>query len=113
MALKIFYLEKTVKMKLNKIFKKILLTGIALCPFFMVSCSSTKNAATKIENQEFDYTQEDVRNAEIERIKGLLISRPVEALWRAVLLGDEEQIKVTSSYVKDFCASSLEQKDYL
>ncbi len=113
MALKIFYLEKTVKMKLNKIFKKILLTGIALCPFFMASCSSTKNAATKIENQEFDYTQEDIRNAEIERIKGLLISRPVEALWRAVLLGDEEQIKVTSSYVKDFCASSLEQKDYL
>lgn len=91
--------------------------NIAACTFAafaltICSCNSTQQNDVKTE-ENFDYTQEDARKAEAERIKKIVQTYPSEALWRSILLGDEELIEYTSDYLRDFCASSLEQKDYL
>ena len=91
--------------------------NIAACTFAafaltICSCNSTQQNDVRTE-ENFDYTQEDARKAEAERIKKILQTYPSEALWRSILLGDEELIEYTSDYLRDFCASSLEQKDYL
>lgn len=88
------------------------LTGILFAAFsmFAFSCNSTSH-----ENKEtvsFDYTQEDAKKAEIERIKKIMQVNPAEALWRAKLLDDTSTIELTSNALKNFCIASLDQKDY-
>lgn len=98
-------------MKINK-FKKICLCVISIVLLLLGSCSSTKNENPDL-SETYDYTQEDARIAEAERIKKLVQTHPAEALWRAVLLGDSELVEYTSDYLKDHCSSLLDQKDYL
>lgn len=76
----------------------------------LAGCSSTKQ--TKEVYVVPDYSIEDVRNIEIERIEKLITEKPVQALWRAVLL-DEESIekKCFDKLVEDF-NFAFESKDY-
>lgn len=98
-------------MKFKNIFGIFIINLVSLL-FSFVSCKSSEqnNFAESIKT---DYSQEDVRNAEIKRIKDLFLNNPIEALWRSVLLGDEQLIKDVSVRAKDYCLASLEQKDYL
>lgn len=105
-------------MKMSNVCKKRCVAGFAGIVFSAVSifsCASTERASAENSEGEMtlDYTQDDVRKAEIARIDSLLLSKPIEALWRSVLLNDDPQIKKTSEYVRDYCSSLLEQKDYL
>ena len=98
-------------MKFKNIFGIFIINLVSIL-FSFVSCKSSEqnNFAESIKT---DYSQEDVRNAEIKRIKDLFLNNPIEALWRSVLLGDEQLIKDVSVRAKDYCLASLEQKDYL
>ena len=89
-------------------FAIILFTAASLC---LLSCNSTSQES-KREQITFDYTQEDARKAEIDRIKKLMSVKPAEALWRAKLVNDETIIDITSKALRDFCIASLDQKDY-
>lgn len=97
-------------MKITKIVKILVVTLLAGTLSF--SCLSSKTEPG-VHKPELDYTQEDVRKTEIERIKKLMLTNPVEALWRSVLLDDKDVIDITSKRTKDYLSSSLEQKDYL
>lgn len=59
-------------------------------PFFALSCRSLQQPE-EVE-KPLDYTNYDVVEAEIKRIRGFLDQEPVRALWRAELLGREDVI---------------------
>lgn len=92
------------------IFKKILLSFAA--SLVLLSCSSVKNP--KNIYSDADYTNEDVRKQEIKRIKELLqkTENPVQAAWRAMILGDEETLKSCfAACIKEY-EVSFEKKDW-
>ncbi|MCR5387481.1 MAG: S1C family serine protease [Treponema sp.] len=91
--------------------KKLL--SIILCTLVFFSCTSTKLNVQEKNEDTSDYSLEDIRKNEIERTRNIVLTRPCEALWNSVLLQDEELIEYTSKYVRDYCASEIEQKDYL
>lgn len=75
----------------------------------LASCESARlPAAPKIE---LDYTQKDIRDAEVKRVYEMLQKSPVEALWRAALLGDEALRAECAEFVKDALAARIEQGD--
>lgn len=85
---------------------------LTLFSFFTVlnSCSSSKLPKVEVEN--FSYTEKDMHDAEIKRIRELLPVKTVEAFWRAVLLGDQDEIDFCVNYLRDVCFTAIEQKDY-
>ncbi|MBQ0162086.1 MAG: serine protease [Treponema sp.] len=97
---------------MNKQFKSTLLIAAAASCLFS-SCISSPKVEPGEHKEELDYTQEDVRKAEIERINKMMLNKPIEALWRAVLLGDKDEIAASVTRVKEYLSSSLEEKDYL
>ncbi len=106
--MKILWMEK----KIRKMTEKKLLS-IILCTLVFFSCTSTKLNVQEKNEDTSDYSLEDIRKNEIERTRNIVLTRPCEALWNSVLLQDEELIEYTSKYVRDYCASEIEQKDYL
>ncbi|MCR5613089.1 S1C family serine protease [Treponema sp.] len=98
---------------IQKTTKYIAFTALFFLGSAFFSCASLKSEQPAEPVQAIDYTQEDVRKSEIERIHKILMEHPVEALWRAVLLDDKDTVEEISKSVRDFCASSLDQKDYL
>lgn len=106
--MKILWMEK----KIRKMTEKKLLS-IILCSLVFFSCTSTKLNVQEKNEDTSDYSLEDIRKNEIERTRNIVLTRPCEALWNSVLLQDEELIEYTSKYVRDYCASEIEQKDYL
>ena len=98
--------------KIRKMTEKKLLS-IILCSLVFFSCTSTKLNVQEKNEDTSDYSLEDIRKSEIERTRNIVLTRPCEALWNSVLLQDEELIEYTSKYVRDYCASEIEQKDYL
>lgn len=92
----------------NKLLKNIF---FFCCLFCFISCKSSSEQTPQI-NQNIDYTKEDVRNNEVKRIKEILMLKPIEALWRSVLLEDKELLDSVSKYVRDYCITLLEQKEY-
>ena len=91
--------------------RKIL--GLVLCSLMFFSCASNDIRVQEKTSEETDLSLEEIRKNEIERTRKIIMTRPCEALWNSVLLQDAELIEFTSNYVKDYCASELEQKDYL
>ncbi len=106
--MKILWMEK----KIRKMTEKKLLS-IILCSLVFFSCTSTRLNVQEKNEDTSDYSLEDIRKSEIERTRNIVLTRPCEALWNSVLLQDEELIEYTSKYVRDYCASEIEQKDYL
>ena len=98
--------------KMCKQFKSSLLAVLAVACLFS-SCLSSQKVEPGEHKAELDYTQEDVRKAEVERINKISMTKPVEALWRSVLLDDENEVELIANRVKEYLASSLNQKDYL
>lgn len=85
------------------------LFSIALACASLFSCESAKLPdAPKIE---LDYTQKDIHDAEVKRVYELLQKSPVEALWRAKLLGDQELVDECAAFVRDALAARVEQGD--
>ena len=81
--------------------------------FSFCLCACNSNDLPSGPQESLDYTQKDVHDAEVKRIYGLLQKNPVEALWRAVILGDKDLSDECAGYVKDALASHIEQKDYV
>lgn len=95
--------------KINKILP-IFLTAAISVTSLLFSCSSMR---TKEEVFELpDYTLDDVKKEEIKRITQMKENSPVEALWRAVLLGDEETKKENFENVKSLLEKAISEKKY-
>lgn len=89
--------------------KKIILTASVFACLF-TACTSIEEPENVYEQP--DYTSEDVRRAEINRIIPMLESNNVQALFRSVILGDEEtKEKCFENVIADYRAK-LEGKDY-
>ena len=92
-------------MKKNKI---IALAGIFSA--FLFSCATVKDPEDVFS--DIDYTQEDARRAEAERITSLMEDNSVQALWRAYLLGDADILsKCFDKVVLEF-NKCIENEDY-
>ena len=74
------------------------------------ACSSIKQPDSVYE--EPDYTAEDVRKEEIKRIEEMLGKNPVQALWRATLLGDADTISRCEDAVVAQYTEELEKENY-
>ena len=75
-----------------------------------VSCSSLKQPKEIFTPP--DYTEDDVKNNEIKRIADLKEDYPVQALWRAHILGDEEVILEYKEHLVSLLNESLEKNEY-
>lgn len=93
-------------MKTNKIYCFIFILSL----FCIASCHTLKEP-TEV-GAPLNYTDEDVVNAEIERIEALKAEEPVKALWRAVLLNKEEVIDDCYQLVKKNLSQEIENKNY-
>ena len=63
--------------------------------------------------QPLNYSDDDIVASEIKRIDEFLENEPLRALWRAVLLGNQEVIDKCRSAVEEKLAASIEEKNYL
>lgn len=98
---------------MKKINRLIFALSIAFAIFYNVSCKSNPVSPSEEQVEKTpDYTQEDVKKAEIERINMLLQTDPVQGLWRSVLLNDPENIEYASNYLRDVALASNEHKEY-
>lgn len=94
--------------KMNKLIKISCLLGISA--FCFASCASVKDP----ENiySDIDYTQEDARREERKRILELLEKNPVQALWRANLLKDEQTTADCEKAVLEEYDAAVEKSDW-
>ena len=92
--------------------KKNLTKIVSLLVFAIVfvSCSSVRDPENVYS--EIDYTQEDARREERKRILDLLEKNPVQALWRAFLLKDEETTNDCEKAVEDEFKAAIEKEDW-
>lgn len=90
-------------MKLNKIL-------ILLFSFFLFSCNSIKEPAEVFVAP--DFTEEDVRQSEIERISEMSKKEPVMAYWRSIILGDAETVKREEKNLFSLYEKALQEKNY-
>lgn len=81
-----------------------------LAAFLFFGCNSLKQP--KEIQKPLNYTDEDVINAEIERITEIKKTEPVRALWRAVLLGNQATIDECYDFVKLQLKRSIDDNDY-
>lgn len=81
-----------------------------LTPFSFFSCMSIKQP-----DEVFvlpDYTEADVKENEKKRIAQLSEETPVQALWRALLLGDEETISEYEDNLLGLLKNACAAEDY-
>ncbi|WP_294430770.1 trypsin-like peptidase domain-containing protein [uncultured Treponema sp.] len=88
----------------------IKIASVLALGLYFVSCSSVKDP----ENiySDIDYTKEDARNEESKRIFDLLEKNPVQALWRAYLLKDDETYAECEKKVLEEFDSAVEKSDW-
>lgn len=88
----------------------IFFTFIISAAIIFDSCSSMR---TKEEVFELpDYSIDDVKKEEIKRISQMKEKSPVEALWRSVLLGDEDTKNENYENIKVLLEKSISEKKY-
>lgn len=94
---------------------KLVLKKIVLLSLFAASFVACSSAPKLSENPapESDYTDKDVHDSEVKRIYEMLEKSPVQALWRAKILGDENLCRECAEYVRDVCVAHVEQDDRL
>lgn len=80
-----------------------------LC-FFCASCTTLRQP--KSVEKPLDYTNEELVKNEIKRIRQMGESEPVRALWRALLLGQDDIIQECALRIDQQIGVALEQKDY-
>lgn len=76
-----------------------------------ISCTSAK--LPKAPAPDLDYTQKDVHDAEVQRIYDMMQKSPVEAMWRACVLGDKELCGQTADFLCDALKSHIQEDDRL
>ena len=81
--------------------------------FALCLCACKTQELPRRPEENFDYTQKDVHDAEVKRIYEMLQKSPLEALWRAQLLGDKDLADECARFVRDALSSRVEQKDYV
>ncbi|MCR5290624.1 MAG: S1C family serine protease [Treponema sp.] len=89
--------------------KSYILVGV-LMVYALTGCLSSKN-----EKQVYtkpDYSLEDVRNIEKERILNLVEKNPVQALWRAHIIKDETCINTSTQKIVELFSQAYDEKDY-
>lgn len=80
-----------------------------LC-LFCSSCTTLRQP--KSVEKPLDYTNEELVKNEIKRIRQMGESEPVRALWRALLLGQDDIIQECALRIDQQIGVALEQKDY-
>ena len=91
--------------------KKSSLIILACSSLFLFSCKSVRQPSSVA--QPINYSDEDIVQNEIERIKSFLDTEPVRALWRAHLLGRQEVIDLCVEKIELLIDVSIEEKNYL
>ena len=76
----------------------------------LISCSSINNVKNVPEH--IDYDDSKVVQNEIQRINSFMESEPVRALWRAILLGDEEIISRAKENLLNLYTRAVDEKNY-
>mgnify|MGYP002852489949 CR=1 FL=1 len=92
------------------LYKFTRITALFLTSALVFSCSSVRDPDNVFS--DIDYTKEDARREESKRIFDLLEKNPVQALWRANLLKDEETSKACESAVLEEFNSAVEKSDW-
>ncbi|MCR4579578.1 MAG: S1C family serine protease [Treponema sp.] len=90
-------------------YKKIIISLLGLSLIF-TSCQSLKQP--KSIEEPFDYSDKDLVKNEIKRITEMLDTEPVRALWRALLLKDEDVIQKCVERIDLQIGLAIEEKDY-
>lgn len=83
---------------------------ILICTVLFISCNTLKQP--KVIEEAIDYSDDDIKKLEIERIFKLKDQNPVEALWRALLLKDQVVIDETKERVYMLYTQSVESGDF-
>ena len=94
-----------------RMLKKSSLIFLALSSVCLISCKSVRQPSTVA--QAINYSDEDIVQNEIERIKGYLDTEPVRALWRAHLLNRKEVIDLCVEKIELLIDVSIEENNYL
>ncbi len=94
---------------MNKIVRNAGACFAAAC--VLAACSSSKKLDKAVYTKP-DYTVEDVRNLEIERIQKVVENHPVEALWRAYLVNDDATIASCTDAVVNAYKEAYGSEDY-
>ena len=96
------------KLFLSKIQRALLvLVGAAL----LVSCNTLKQPENIPE--PIDYSDELMVKNEIDRINSYIEKEPIRALWRAVLLGQEDILSKCVNNVTELLDKAFEEKNHL
>jgi len=82
----------------------------SLFSFIVISCQSVK--PPKNISDTIDYTNDDVVAAEIERINSMMENEPVRALWRSLLLKNDEVTEKSLTQLTVLFERAIEEKDY-
>jgi len=93
---------------MKKFTKCILFAGFIFS--FLSGCTTLKQP--KSVEAPLNYSDEDVKKAEIDRIRGFEQTEPVKALWRSMLLADETIIAECANLVEIKLYEAVENNDY-
>ena len=91
--------------------KSVVLFFLSVC----LSCVFSGCMSIKQPKEVFalpDYTEDDVKENEKKRIEQLSKDTPVQALWRAVLLGDEETVSRYEDNLIELLKQAVAEEEY-
>ena len=91
--------------------KSVVLFFLSVC----LSCVFSGCMSIKQPKEVFalpDYTEDDVKENEKKRIEQLSKDTPVQALWRAVLLGNEETVSRYEDNLIELLKKAVAEEDY-
>ena len=101
----------TYKYKKNRLVSFFLfILNIFMFSVILISCSSINNVKNVPEH--IDYDDSKVVQNEIQRINSFMESEPVRALWRSILLGDQEMISRTKENLWNLYTRAVDEKNY-
>jgi len=92
------------------LYKFTKIAAVLLTIVLVFSCSSVRDPDNVFS--DIDYTKEDARREESKRIFDLLEKNPIQALWRANFLKDEETTKACENAVLEEFNSAVEKSDW-
>lgn len=93
------------------LFAAFLILSFSLLMFFISSCASSVEEPKEVY-APLDYTEEDVRENEKDRILKLNTQNPVKALWLATFLGNDEVTALCRDNCIEVYKKSIDDKDY-
>lgn len=78
--------------------------------FIFLSCSTLKQP--KSIEKPINYSDKDIVKNEIARINSMRETEPVRALWRSLLLNDENVINQSITWLENLFESAIQEKNY-